>query len=119
VLGFLCYGIPPLAAILIAIAAITGVLQYLNLRVADFALTNRRVLAKQGFIRRRSLELFLTQIESVAINQGIFGRIFDWGTLVVAGTGGTREAFNGLSAPLQFRKKLQEQVMMARKEDRR
>ena len=72
----------------------------------EFAVTNRRIIAKAGFIRRHTLEMLLTKIESVSVNQGIAGRIFNFGTIVVIGTGGTRESFNSIVKPLETRKSI-------------
>lgn len=70
---------------------------------SEFALTQNRVLIKAGFIRRRSLELRLTQVESVGVDQSVLGRVFGYGTIIVSGTGGTRERFSDIADPLEFR----------------
>ena len=69
----------------------------------DFAVTNKRVIAKRGFIRRRAIEILLQKVESVAVQQGILGRLLDYGTVTVVGTGGTREGFPALQSPLGLR----------------
>ncbi len=72
----------------------------------EFAVTNRRVIAKTGFIRRHTLEMLLPKIESVAVNQSILGRILNIGTVTVTGTGGTKESFRGISDPVGVRRKI-------------
>jgi len=72
----------------------------------EFAVTNRRVIAKTGFIRRHTLEMLLPKIESVAIRQNVLGRIFNFGTVTVTGTGGTKESFRPILDPLDVRKKM-------------
>jgi uncharacterized membrane protein YdbT with pleckstrin-like domain len=74
----------------------------------EFAVTNRRVIVKTGLISRRTLEMNLNKIESVNVDQSIFGRILGYGTITIIGTGGTRESFPDISDPLKFRKKFQE-----------
>lgn len=76
----------------------------------EFALTNRRVIAKTGMLRRRSLELVVSKIESIAVNQPIMGRVFDYGTVVVVGTGGTREGFPNIANPMDLRKQINAQI---------
>jgi len=84
---------------------------------SEFAVTNKRVIWKQGIIRRSTGEMTLGKIENVQVDQGIAGRIFNCGTVALVGTGGTRESFNLISAPLRFRKAiLQEQDDMDRPE---
>lgn len=75
---------------------------------SEFAITNKRVIIKVGFISRRTLEMNLNKIESVNVDQSFWGRIFGYGTLVVIGTGGTREPFQAISNPMAFRRKFQE-----------
>ncbi len=70
----------------------------------EFAVTDKRIIAKTGLLRRRSLELMLGKVESIGVNQPILGRIFNFGSLVVVGTGGTREAFPNIERPMEFRK---------------
>ena len=75
---------------------------------SEFAVTNKRVIIKVGLISRRTLEMNLSKIESVNVNQGMLGRMLGYGTIVVVGTGGTKEPFAAISDPLTFRKKFQE-----------
>jgi uncharacterized membrane protein YdbT with pleckstrin-like domain len=75
---------------------------------SEFAITNKRVVIKVGLISRRTLEMNLNKIESVNVNQGILGRMLGYGTIVVIGTGGTKEPFAAISDPMTFRKKFQE-----------
>ena len=72
----------------------------------EFGVTNRRVIAKTGFIRRHTLEMLLPKIESVAVNQNILGRLLDYGTVTVTGTGGTKESFRAIAEPIPVRKKI-------------
>lgn len=74
----------------------------------EFVITNKRVIIKTGLISRRTLEMNLSKIESVNVDQGILGRILGYGTIRIIGTGGTKEAFHKILQPLEFRKKFQE-----------
>ena len=38
------------------------------------------------------------------------GRIFNYGTITLSGTGGVREVFDNIAAPLEFRRKIQSQT---------
>jgi uncharacterized membrane protein YdbT with pleckstrin-like domain len=83
---------------------------YIRQRTTEMAVTNKRVIMKTGFISRKTLELNLSKVENVAVDQGIFARMLDYGTITVVGTGGTREVFAHVLAPLQFRRAVQEQT---------
>lgn len=75
---------------------------------SEFAITNKRIIIKVGLLRRRTLEMNLSKVESINVSQGIFGRILGYGDIVVVGTGGTKEPFAAICAPLEFRKAYQE-----------
>ena len=74
----------------------------------ELALTNKRVIAKTGFIRRDTVELRLEKVEGLIINQGIVGRIFNYGTVIVSGTGGIRTPIPFINDPINFRRVVNE-----------
>jgi uncharacterized membrane protein YdbT with pleckstrin-like domain len=69
----------------------------------ELAVTDRRVIAKVGFIRRRTVEMNRSKIELVRVDQGIMGRLFDFGTITIEGTGGGIEPLVGIDGPIKFR----------------
>lgn len=77
---------------------------------SEFAVTDKRVLIKVGWISRRSLETLLAKVEGIGVEQGLSERMLNYGTIVVTGTGGTHERFNGIAAPLAFRQQVQAQI---------
>lgn len=79
------------------------VIAFLRYKTTEFALTDKRIIGKFGIIKRRSLELVLGKIESISVNQNIWGRILDYGTLVVTGSGGTHQLFPYIAAPMELK----------------
>jgi uncharacterized membrane protein YdbT with pleckstrin-like domain len=69
----------------------------------ELAITNKRVIAKFGFISRRTVEINLAKVESIEVVQGLLGRMFDFGTIHVRGTGSTMAPVPDISEPLAFR----------------
>lgn len=108
----LWYLVAPLAVA----ALVMLVVGYITYRTSEFAVTDRRVIIKVGFIQRRTLETMLSKVEAVGVDQGLLGRVFRFGTITVTGTGGTHEQFQRIAAPLEFRKHVQAEAMGA--EDR-
>jgi hypothetical protein len=74
---------------------------------SELVITNMRVLIKTGVIRRQTLEMFVSKIESIAVDQGFFGRLFDYGTVLIRGTGGFQEPFEAIARPIEFRNYVQ------------
>jgi uncharacterized membrane protein YdbT with pleckstrin-like domain len=76
----------------------------------EFVVTNRRVVVKTGLFSRHTLEMNLNKIESVNVEQSIMGRLLNYGTITIIGTGGTRESFPNIARATEFRKKFQEEA---------
>ena len=76
----------------------------------ELAVTTRRVIAKMGLIRRNTMEMNHSQVESFVVDQSILGRLFDFGTLIVTGTGGGRTPIPNIDAPLEFRRRALETI---------
>lgn len=76
--------------------------------LSEFVITNRRIIIKTGFIARSTFEMNLSKIESVNVDQSVMGRLLNYGSITIIGTGGTRETFRNISKPLSFRKAFQE-----------
>ena len=74
----------------------------------ELAFTNKRVIAKFGFISRKTIELNLQKVESLQVNQGVLGRIFNFGTLVISGAGNPQAPIPGISNPMTFRRSFME-----------
>ena len=79
-------------------------------RSAEFAVTSKRVMLKVGWMRRHSLELILSKVEAISVDQDVRGRVFGYGTITVTGTGGTKETFATLAHPFEFRTQVQGQI---------
>ena len=98
---------PLIAGIIVLIgcgALLSPTIDYLT---SEFGVTNKRVIIKVGFIRRRTLELLLRHVEAISVDQSVTGRMLDYGSITLTGTGGVKELFANLRAPLEFRRRIQ------------
>jgi len=91
-------------------AVIAGVISWFVVQSSEFALTDKRVLIKVGIIERKSVELILNKLEAIRVDQTVPGRILNFGTLDITGTGGTRETFYNIARPIEFRNRVQAQI---------
>jgi len=81
---------------------------YIRYKTTELAFTNKRVIAKFGFISRKTVELNINKVESIQVDQGILGRIFNFGTLVISGAGNPQAPILGISNPMGFRRAFME-----------
>ena len=76
----------------------------------EMTVTNKRVFVKVGLAARRTIELLLSRVESIGVEESVLGRMLGYGTVIVHGTGGTPEVFNRIAHPLEFRTQVQQQI---------
>jgi uncharacterized membrane protein YdbT with pleckstrin-like domain len=79
----------------------------------ELAITDRKVVAKSGVIARQSIEVLLPKVESVQVHQGILGRLLNYGTIIICGTGNSKAPIRGISDPLIFRRRFMEVQQLA------
>jgi len=104
-------------ALLAGLALVSALGPWIKVASSEFAVTDKRVLVKIGLLQRDSLETLLSKVEAIGVDQTLLGRMLGFGTITIVGTGGTREAFERIAAPMEFRRQVQAQIVA--NEDRR
>jgi uncharacterized membrane protein YdbT with pleckstrin-like domain len=69
----------------------------------EIDVTDRRIVFKRGFIRRHTVEMNMDKVESVDVDQSIWGRLFNFGDITIRGTGVGIEPLHMIGGPLAFR----------------
>ena len=83
------------------VIAMGSLVKYMS---SEMGITTKRLILKDGLIRIRSFEMMLDKVEGVQIEQNLIGRVLDYGSVTVIGTGGTKELFQPIANPSLFRK---------------
>ena len=93
--------------ILGAVFLLVGLLMLLSAWIrrvtTEIVVTDRRILFKEGFLRRRTMEMNMSKVETVDVVQSIPGRIFNYGTILIRGTGSSYEPLSLIGDPLTLR----------------
>jgi len=76
----------------------------------ELAITNRRLIAKYGFISRSTFEIMTNRVTGVNFDQTITGRLLGYGTILVHGAGGDISPFDGVTNPQLFQRALMDAV---------
>ncbi|UUX48807.1 PH domain-containing protein [Nisaea acidiphila] len=95
---------------MILVALFVGISSFIAWACTELVLTNRRVIAKFGFIRRKAVEMDMRRVEGINLDQSILGRILDYGSIEVRGTGGGISPIPGIASPGRFKKVLDQRV---------
>ena len=81
--------------------------EWLKLRSIEQGVTNKRVIFKTGIISRKSEEMKISSIETVEIVQGVMGRVFGFGNVVVTGRGISNLVFKNINDPMDVKRKIE------------
>lgn len=88
----------------VAVGLVLLGIAYVRYHSTELAVTSRRVIVKHGFIRRRTIEINIQKVEAIQVEQGLLGRLLDFGTLVISGTGESHAPLVGIADPMDFRR---------------
>ena len=92
--GFLCF-----------IGVISLFLAFMLSSSSEFAVTNKRIILKTGFIKRKFIEIQLNKSEGLQIEEGVMGRMLGFGSLKIT-SGGVTEVFRPVAKPFEFKKQV-------------
>ena len=100
--GFFLLGVVGLAVFLLGAMALlaAAIVRW----TTEIAVTNQRVILKRGLIRRDTIEVNMPKVESVDVRQSVVGRLLNYGTVIVRGTGGSFDPLAFVSEPLPLRR---------------
>ena len=112
VVGIVLLAVEPTVGTVVLVVGVLMLLPaWVAYRSSEFGVTTKRVIIKVGFVQRQTLELLLRQVEAISVDQSIMGRIFNYGSVTLSGTGGVRGKFHNIAKPLDFRRKIQSQAI--------
>ena len=103
--GFFLLGIVLLVAVIGIFFLIAA---WVRMKSTEIAITNKRIIAKFGFISRSTVEIGLDKVEALRVEQGMWGRFLNYGTILVSGVGSTIDPIRNIADPLVFRRKFME-----------
>lgn len=93
---------------LVLVSLFWEVMVWLNYQCAYLLVKRNQVTLCTGIFVRQTIVLSLNKIESIDIRQSILGTIFHYGSLVITGTGGTRQVIHFLNKPLTCRRYIEQ-----------
>ena len=93
--------------ILLLVTIPIAVYEWLRLRTIEHGVTNKRVIYKRGIVSRHTEEMKLGSIETVEIDQGIWGRILSFGDIHVTGKGISEVVFRRMDDPMEVKRRIE------------
>lgn len=104
--------LPPALKIFAFIMFVMGLYSFARMMTekatTEMAITNLRIIYKQGLMSRHVGEIAVDRIEGVVVLQSLWGRMFDYGQLAVRGMGVGEVVLPPIREPIKFRQAIQE-----------
>ncbi len=101
----------PSIKILAFLVLVMGLFKYAHMMIVkattEIAVTNRRLVYKRGLIARYVGEINIDRIEGVNVLQGVWGRIFNFGRVMVRGMGVGEVVLPPIEDPIKFRRAIE------------
>lgn len=76
-----------------------------NLTTTIF-LSNKRFFHGHGLVRRKTHEMVIAKIETIDVKESLWGRIFGFGTVFVAGTGAGSITMHYIKRPFELQRQI-------------
>jgi uncharacterized membrane protein YdbT with pleckstrin-like domain len=99
--------LPQGVSIVVAAVALFSLWSFLNASVrratTEIVVTDRRVIYKTGIVNRHAVEINVSKIETIDVDQNIFGLMLGFGTISIRGIGGEVEHLRRVADPVKLR----------------
>ena len=97
-----------IVTLIVVVGLVFLIWAWIRVRSTELAITNRRVIAKFGFVKRHTVEINLDKVEALKVEQGVMGRFLNYGTIFISGAGTSVAPIPNIADPLVFRRKFME-----------
>ena len=98
----------PVALFCIFFAIAWNIVTWFTYHFSLLTIKKQHVILQTGFLVKNTIDVPMSKIESIDIRQSIIGSIFGYGTLIITGTGGTKQFIPYLNHPLTCRRYIEQ-----------
>ena len=96
-----------LLAVIFVACFVNSIVMIVTKWTTEVGVTSHRFVEKYGVFTLRSNEIAVPNIEGVRVNQGVLGRIFNYGTVRIEGTGDDSVLTPTIADPIAFVRAIQ------------
>lgn len=94
----------------IGFSLIWGVMVWMTYQFSSLTIKEKQIIIRTGFWVRNTMDFPLNRIESIDIRCSLIGALLGYGSLLLTGTGGTKQIIHYIQKPLTCRRYI-EQLM--------
>ena len=81
--------------------------EHYRLKNLEYALTNRRLVFKEGIFSCNTSEIKLESTETIELRQSVWGKIFGYGTIKITGKGDSLMYFQDVKYPIEVKMEIE------------
>lgn len=89
-------------------AVLWGIMVWMTYHFSYLIIKKTQIILRTGILVRNTLDIPLSKVESIDIRQSLLGSLLHYGSLVITGTGGSRQIVNYLNKPLTCRRYIEQ-----------
>ena len=89
---------------------INGLLFYGAYKYSFLQIKKNSLQVQTGVFTRQNMTIPFSKIETVDIRQSILGALLNYGSIIIIGTGGTKNFFQNISEPLTCRRNIEQRL---------
>lgn len=93
---------------LFSVGGLLFFMYFISYRFSIFEVTKHSIRVKVGVLVRQTINVPYSKIELIDLRQTILGAVLNYGTVIIVGTGGTRNVINNVSHPLRCRRYIEQ-----------
>ena len=108
ILGIEFWQLKEVSIFLVLFALAWGLMTWVTYRFSSLTIKKNQVILRSGFLVRQTIDIPIAKIESIDIRQSVGGSIFQYGFLLIIGTGGSRNSINFIAKPLTCRRYIEQ-----------
>jgi len=101
----------PMVRLFAFLMFVMGLMRFAQMMIikvtTEIAITNSRIIYKRGLVARHVGEMSVDRIEGVNVLQGIIGRIFNFGRVMIRGMGVGEVVLPPIDDPIKFRRMIE------------
>lgn len=105
ILAFIVFKIFHLFSIFF-LALIFLIIPIIKVKSTSLYLTNKRIIARFGLTKQQKVDILLKKVESIEIEQSLIGRLLNYGSITINGTGGRNPAIPYVHNPNEFKEEI-------------
>lgn len=93
---------------LVAVGLILGLAYFVAYKFSIFEIYPQVLTVRSGVLVRQTTNIPIDKIETIDLIQSILGSVLNYGTLIIIGSGGTRNVINNIASPLTCRRQIEQ-----------